>query len=76
MNGGRLPDGTSTRDTDEYIEAWQEFAQPICEAADLVLYGFDPGIVLHTKEPYYESVSLPEWFVRRINDALAGGDEE
>jgi len=72
MTGGRLPDGTTTKNNEEYVDAWMDFARPICEVTGLSLYGCDPGISLRTKEKYSRSVELPEWFVHLINKALTG----
>jgi len=63
----RLPDGTTTTSTADYLSAWEEFARPICEATDMYLYGFDPGIAISHKG---RTLSLPNWFVVAMNKAL------
>lgn len=74
MNGGMLPDGTTTENDKKYIEAWRKFAAPICKACDLELYAFDPDIAVRSKDrPRPKSLTLPRWFVHRINAVLANG---
>lgn len=70
MKGGRLPDGTTTNSDETYVEEWRGFAAPICEALDIVLYGFDPGLSFHTKGRYPQSIDLPAWFCRRLHAVL------
>ncbi len=64
-----LPTGESTEDIDRYIKEWREFAEPICKAAGLKLAGFDPGLFLTGDNR--ESITLPTWFVKRINKGLS-----
>lgn len=67
---GILPSGKEASSTQEYVDEWRRFAAPICEATDTVLYAFDPGLCLHAKGKYLQSVELPNWFVHRLNASL------
>lgn len=71
MNQYRKPDGESTSDVDEYVKTWKALIQPVVKATGLVLYGFDPDFSLHTPDGRY-SISLPIWFVKRLNRGLTG----
>ena len=63
-----LPDGKPARTTAQYLKAWRQLARPIEKAAALRLHGFDPDLLFLGKNG--ESVTLPVWFVERINAAL------
>ena len=76
MNPHSLPNGKTTRNSREYINAWREFAKPICEVTNTILYAFDPGISIRTKEPHSSSLDLPRWFVIEINKAIELKKEE
>jgi len=70
-----LPNGQTTGSTKKYLDAWREFAKPICNATNTVLWAFDPGISIRTKDKYSLSVDLPRWFVIKINEALRKGEK-
>lgn len=38
----RLPNSKVTEKHEEYVKAWEEFAQPVCETFGWDLAGFDP----------------------------------
>jgi hypothetical protein len=42
----RLPNRELTKDVDEYIAAWREYAAPILRVTGGQLYAFDPGITI------------------------------
>ena len=63
----RTPDGNFTDNVKAYIAAWQDFAEPICTATGTQLSAFDPDIQISTERT---ALSLPVWFVAKINAAL------
>lgn len=75
MSEYRKPDGECTSDAEEYVEAWRAMIRPVIEATGLVLCAFDPDFDLATLDFRYH-VSLPVWFVKRLNRGLAGLPQE
>lgn len=76
---GRLPNGTVTDDYEEYIQTWEDFAAPICEAVNLEVIAFDPGVSFRVRDVYHphaQSIQLPSWFIRRINSVLGGKSDD
>lgn len=71
MSEYRKPDGEYTSDAEDYVEAWRAMIQPVIEATGLVLRSFDPDFGLQTPD-FRRTVSLPAWFVKRLNRGLAG----
>jgi len=57
----RKPDGSLTRDSEEYAKAWRDLGE-IVEGLfpGYQVYGYDPGFVLRpTERNRYDSFSLP-----------------
>lgn len=75
MPNYRKPDGEEISDGKEYMAAWEAMIQPVADATGLVLYAFDPDFALQTLDGRY-SVSLPMWFVKRLNRGLADLPQE
>lgn len=57
----RMPDGSTTRDVDEYLNAWGNIAKSIEELLPgYQVYGYDPGFALRpTEQNRYDSFYLP-----------------
>ena len=66
---GRLPDRTIAEVDGDYIEAWEKFARPTCEALGIELHGFDPGVSFECRiDGHFQTVGLPMWFAQRLNE--------
>lgn len=71
---GALPGITprDTTDVDEYLEAWYKVMRPMEKYLGVLAAGFDSTVsyVDAAARPNYESVQLPQWFIRRINQLI------
>lgn len=59
---------SETEDANEYVDAWYDLAKPIRDSCGLEVGGLDPYIRFFDEQK--RSVTLPLWFVKRINRAL------
>jgi hypothetical protein len=44
----KLPNGSTTTSTKEYVDAWRKLAEPICREFGWEVLGYDPGITFLT----------------------------
>jgi hypothetical protein len=67
----RLPDGIKlTSSSREYHDAWHEIADPIAEATNCTVHGYDPGISFKTKDRFDQVWNLPTNIARLLRDTL------
>jgi len=68
-----LPNGTTTENIDEYINAWHALASPVEQAFDIKLIHFDPEFIFaagNPQRPGIKTVQLQPWFVQRLAEKL------
>ncbi len=68
-----LPDGETTTNTNDYLNAWEKKGKTICDSLKLRISAFDPSfsfIDVDEINKVVANVSLPLWFVERVNEAL------
>lgn len=63
---GMLPNGSITKDENEYIEAWRELARPLCETTGCEIFAFDPNYQFTMAD--YPLTYVPAWIVQAYYD--------
>jgi hypothetical protein len=77
MSVGRMPNGKEAKTAREYIKAWAELYEPLEQALELAIMGYDPGLLMREANGH-ATVSIPTWLARRMVAALRNnvqGDE-
>ena len=62
-----MPNGKETTSCDKYVKAWRDFYSPICDAFNMEIIGFDPGVLFKNGNT---TIDLPNWFITQLNEVL------
>lgn len=66
----QLPSGEVIKDADRYCREWRAFAKPIEILTGLRLSSYDPGLYFVGNGSDGHSLSLPTWFVEKVNELI------
>ena len=69
----RLPLSGTTKDAEEYLEAWEKLARPLCRAFGWEIMGFDPGYIFDTDGRH--SITLPSKVIIQISEVCTRAEK-